>query len=877
MTGRSGVWRGLSFLSLLVSGAAAELGPPGGARWLDGRSVGRPFLDLAYPEWTPVAPGEVSAFDLALPFRGALYDTLLVGPEPGTARLTWRGSGEPVPSSDDRRPAEAILPPPAWLLVQPLGPDLAVGPATSIRVRADDDFVAIRWAGLHDAWNGPATFEVLLAPDGEVTYQYLQVPISMRAAPELSGILLEDASRASGRIEPAREGFAPGPGEVIVFPPDLPWDPHAGCGTATPWCDVLRAYDPGCLTQPPQHLDATPCSTTESRRWHFNENQFCRSCPYVLYVTVECGKAMHLPFLDMEGNQVRIIDVLTGVELELEAINECARAPFQYCDQCPAAINRPPMCPSMWPGPWLDCEPWTQRSTLIQWGSPMQDLDGDGVAAELPCGPMNDSQRCYDSGGNPAFEEQNVDVVLHGKPGLCSVFRLELTSGGFHWFLSANCTGIVPTTQAEIDQNFVIYQNCGDALAAFDPVTELVITRFEFTGACPDIMLDVEVSNIGCVDSPSSPIFIDFDRGNQTDIRDDLGVVPAGGATSKRIPVSLRTTPTTATVTVDPDNLVAECTEQPALSFNGCEPEAGTESITTQLCICVNTVRADVTQQQLYSCDGAPVEINAEPSTAAPCAGGTRQWRFVDGTGRVVQDWLDDATLTVTPARCPGLETYTVEARCSAETGSECVDDVVVRVQCVEAPAMLVVASPLEICVGESVVLTGSSGFVLYEWDNGRTGRSILETPAVDTTYTVTGTDLRGCRATGQVSVRVRPDDMPTSIGPTLRARKLARHVGFSFQEIPTPVGQYELLCHEPQGLAPCGSLRPTDPMPATMQAAGTVALAFTGTPQPALVHQNGLDRCPKLLFYKVLATSACTGFRGPTCDAEPRQLPPCP
>ena len=118
---------------------------------------------------------------------------------------------------------------------------------------------------------------------------------------------------------------------------------------------------------------------------------------------------------------------------------------------------------------------------------------------------------------------------------------------------------------------------------------------------------------------------------------------------------------------------------------------------------------------------------------------------------------------------------------------------------------------------------------------------------------------------------------MPTSIGATLRARKLARHVGFSFQEIPTPVGQYELLCHEPQGLAPCGSLRRTDPLPPTMQVAVAVAAAPSGTPQPALVHQNGLDRCPKLLFYKVLATSACTGFRGPTCDAEPRQLPPCP
>ena len=54
---------------------------------------------------------------------------------------------------------------------------------------------------------------------------------------------------------------------------------------------------------------------------------------------------------------------------------------------------------------------------------------------------------------------------------------------------------------AEIAQNFTVYQNCADALAEFDPVPELAITRLDYVGVCPDIQILVEVTNLGCVDA----------------------------------------------------------------------------------------------------------------------------------------------------------------------------------------------------------------------------------------------------------------------------------------------------------------------------------------------------------------------------------------
>src|SRR6185295_14780905 len=121
--------------------------------------------------------------------------------------------------------------------------------------------------------------------------------------------------------------------------------------------------------------------------------------------------------------------------------------------------------------------------------------------------------------------------------------------------------------------------------ATFDPLPELVITELDFTGICPDIVLNLEVTNIGCTDTGSSPIHVAFDRPQPALLDVDLGPIAAGTSTRRSFPLTLVTTPVIATAAVDPANVIAECTEQPAGSFSGCQPTNGSDTMTARLCV----------------------------------------------------------------------------------------------------------------------------------------------------------------------------------------------------------------------------------------------------------------------------------------------------
>lgn len=70
------------------------------------------------------------------------------------------------------------------------------------------------------------------------------------------------------------------------------------------------------------------------------------------------------------------------------------------------------------------------------------------------------------------------------------------------------------------------------------------------------------------------------------------------------------------------------------------------------------------------------------------------------------------------------------------------------------SPTVVANASDIDLCDGESVVLTGS-GANSYSWDNG-VNDGVSFSPAIGmVTYTVTGTDLNGCQGTDQIDVTV--------------------------------------------------------------------------------------------------------------------------
>jgi len=76
-------------------------------------------------------------------------------------------------------------------------------------------------------------------------------------------------------------------------------------------------------------------------------------------------------------------------------------------------------------------------------------------------------------------------------------------------------------------------------------------------------------------------------------------------------------------------------------------------------------------------------------------------------------------------------------------------------------PKVTANATPLAICIGDasSVSVTGASS---YAWDNNLTGTSTSVKPTGTTLYSVTGTDINGCKATSSISVTV--NTLPTII-----------------------------------------------------------------------------------------------------------------
>lgn len=853
---------------LLAAAISAFAGAPAAGSWhrtafQDRSALGVDSLPLGAPSRIALEPPFVR--------DGARYDLLVVGPEPGRATLT---SSAAAPSGrgldgDRSRPAGAGVD--GGLEIHALeGVEATADSLVQVR-RAPGGPASVRWVRFRDALGHPATFELVLEAEGALRLQWLQVPPAFRlpGSRALEGNLatrVEIIDPITGSLDLTEEGFRPGPGDAVVIPPRGP-TPEAlalGCGQDENWCDVAQLRSIEC-TYGARNGITTRCSTTQTNYWEFDERLWCRSCPYTFYVVVECGTEMHLPFFDMEGVSLTITDIFTGVELELEAINQCAREPFQYCNTC-LDINDPRAIlidQGNCEHPLVDCEPFLESSSRIEWGTPLRDTDGDTVGDSLPCGPPNEDYcPVGTTGSQPAHEKTVTDVVLKGKPGLCGVFRLDIVSGGNIWELFANCTG---ARQASFD----IYTRCEDALAAFDPLPELVISDFSYTGTCPDIELEVEVTNIGCADASATPLDIEFEAAGQGPISADLGPIAVSGSVAASFPVSLVQTPQDATVTVDLEDSIFECSEDEAGGSTSCIPATGAQSLTRALCRCTNNARAELAEERVVSCGGVPVTVNGGGSTAAPCAGGSRLFRFLDNHGTVVRDWDVDPTFTVAPARCPSLVDYSMEVACDEEMQEECIDGAAFQVECAPEPRVEITPSDNDVCGGTAVTLDTGGGFVSYLWSTGETSAAIEVSPAVTTTYSVEAQTDKGCAAVADLEVRVLPNPIPPPLGATLRVARADPDIAIEFARIPPPTGDYQLLALRP---GPCPS--PPSPLPAPLVFRSAEILA-TGV-QPPLLHAGGIGSCPDLVFYKVRGTSPCTATPGDLCDGFPAQVP-CP
>ncbi len=181
------------------------------------------------------------------------------------------------------------------------------------------------------------------------------------------------------------------------------------------------------------------------------------------------------------------------------------------------------------------------------------------------------------------------------------------------------------------------------------------------------------------------------------------------GATSAAITVTPLTT-TTYTVT--------------ATNTSGCTASA-TRTVT-------------VNQLPVVNVTGTNIICNGASTTLTASGGATYLWSNNATTAAITVNPVTSTTYTVTATDANGC-TNTAN-----------------RLVTVNQLPNVIISGDLNICVGESTVLT-ASGATTYLWNTGATTAAINVSPVSTTTYTVTATDANGCSRNTSATVTVNP------------------------------------------------------------------------------------------------------------------------
>ena len=147
---------------------------------------------------------------------------------------------------------------------------------------------------------------------------------------------------------------------------------------------------------------------------------------------------------------------------------------------------------------------------------------------------------------------------------------------------------------------------------------------------------------------------------------------------------------------------------------------------------------------------GPSLTVTASASPASICTGDCSN---LTATGGTTYTWMPGSLSGATASVCPAsTTTYTVTA-----SNAGCTGTATVTVQVSAAPALIVSASPAQVCAGQCSNLT-ASGASTYTWMPGSlSGGTVNVCPTTTTTYTVTGANGPSCTATAGVTVTVLP------------------------------------------------------------------------------------------------------------------------
>ena len=155
---------------------------------------------------------------------------------------------------------------------------------------------------------------------------------------------------------------------------------------------------------------------------------------------------------------------------------------------------------------------------------------------------------------------------------------------------------------------------------------------------------------------------------------------------------------------------------------------------------CSNTATVEVIINPILS-------LSLSASTNSICIGNSV---LLSANGATTYTWnpglLSGASVTVNPT---SNTTYSV----NGDNGTGCVGTETISLLVQQLPNVLASASSTNICVGQTVSLTGS-GATNYNWNNGVID-GIAFSPTTTTSYIVLGTDIFGCTATTTILVNV--------------------------------------------------------------------------------------------------------------------------
>ncbi len=154
---------------------------------------------------------------------------------------------------------------------------------------------------------------------------------------------------------------------------------------------------------------------------------------------------------------------------------------------------------------------------------------------------------------------------------------------------------------------------------------------------------------------------------------------------------------------------------------------------------------------------GAPAIIQANAGAdVSICSGTTTQ---LNGSGGVIYSWsprigLSNYSIPNPIASPTSTTTYTLTVT-DANNICTSTDQVVVTV--IPSPTILISPPSSEICAGSNLTLTASGG-TSYLWNpTGATTSEITITPYSNSSYSVIGTSLNGCKGIASVDVVVKP------------------------------------------------------------------------------------------------------------------------